>query len=228
MSKKHLLFLLLISLSFLRSFCHEDLLNKESPNTKKVKVEYDYQGLQASDSRWNKSSTEQTFSPTDIIIEVAGPGEMLTPVTMYLTSEMTVCEFFQYLDNFINRDYSVNNYPIYLQLANTIEMNNQWTPIVGQSNNWRFSNNPPYNCTGIRNYSFTFFGNIIHYQPGQNYQSLLNRTIAHELLHQVGNVWGDDAHLNHDNEPPKDHNKCVLWGVINEGYDFTDLGNTIK
>ncbi len=224
--RKILLFLVL-SLFFLKASCIEDLLNKEGPKTKKIKIEYDYQGLQNSEDRWNRVSTEQTFLPAEVKIEVASTVEKLTPVTMYLTSQMSDCDYFQYLDNFISRTYTTDIYPIYLQSANTIEMNYQWTPIMGLSNNWRFSNEPPYNCSGIRNYSYTYFGNIVNYNPGKNYQSLLNRTIAHELMHQVANVWGLDAHCNHDFSGNENCNECTLWIYINEGYDFSNLGNTI-
>lgn len=201
---RRILYLLVFSLFFVKWWCHDDLTNTESTDTKKAKIEYDYIGLQTSDDRLNRSSTEQTFSPAKVKIERASTVQRLTPVIFYFLSTNTDCENLQTLENYadINRTENITTYPIYLVLSNaTLKEDGEISDYVGLSNNSRLTD-----CSNLsRNWSFAWFGNIIHHNQNKNYQSLLNRTIAHELMHQVANVWGS----------------------INDGYDFSNLGNTI-
>jgi len=187
--------------------CNQSLYNEESPPSRKVKVEYDYRGS----DRWDPVSTEETFST--LKIEHTAP-QQLFDLDFQWFQGLTDCEKWDILENNMQRDHP--SYPIYLQQAQRLYEDGEVSRYMGFSNNWR-----QRDCQILtQNWSFLFYGNIEHYFPSPpfNRQSLLNRVAAHELLHQVANTFGYDAHYNHDINPPE---RCALWVYIDEGYEFT-------
>ncbi|HMQ70006.1 MAG TPA: hypothetical protein PKA90_13475 [Ignavibacteria bacterium] len=58
------------------------------------------------------------------------------------------------------------------------------------------------------NYSYVFIDNIDIEHGIYNQQSCYNLVANHELCHQIGNVWGDDAHVYHSAGDL--HNICAL------------------
>ncbi len=113
-----------------------------------------------------------------------------------------------YLDGFVSRTCTVSVDPFYLQLAKALQDEEGILSFtIGKAFNTRYS---PPNCTlniYPRNYSFVFYDNIALHYSNLNAQAIVNWTTAHELLHQIGNVWDADAHDVHDNTTPC---KCVL------------------
>jgi len=191
----------------------ENINNKESGSSHKIKVEYGYMG---SYDRWDPASTEQTFSPANVKVEV-GYEQSVTQSRMDVYSTWNICDLIDYLNDYVFRYVSTTNYPFYVQIAYSIYIDGVVWDVVGISNNWRYSR---WLCilNEHKNFSFIYFYNITYYNSGLEPQGLVNRTAAHELIHQVGNTFDDAEHWNHDNATPC---KCALWGNINECYNFS-------
>lgn len=179
--------------------------------TRNAKIEYDYEGLTSNWDRWNLDSCNKTFLKTGINIVKSSMVDILDTSTIILSSRFNVIE--ELGDSCIKRMRKFRsdtvNYPYYLNVSYYYKHSDSTLNISN---------------IGISSYnnllSFVFYKKLLNFYPELNSENqkkaLINSTIDHELIHQIGK-------MDHHNLHNGDTAKCI-FNTTNLGIQ-TDLTN---
>lgn len=167
-----------------------------------AKIEYDYN---INYNFFNIDSTKKTFKDPNttvpLNISTRGSASVITSSAIFTASSQN--DLLNQLVSYMNtyRSTDTVNYPIYLHMSHKATI--AGSPFAGVSYSRFFYNDK-------RNFSFVFSQNLqdilgVYYTQHEEYRKSANSfTISHELLHQMGIVFYEGCHYDHNNDT------CVL------------------
>ena len=175
-------------------------------NERAIKLEYDYQ---SGKDYWSPNSANNTFEESNVSVTYTD-GELVNRnFTFDVANENLIPQ--QVSDRVLNpTSIRGNIMPYYLIFGNKINITNG-------SVNAGYANAPGFDPNYLK-YSIVCYGKIQDFPTiyptttgSWNFQSVANWASAHELIHQVADIWGADLHTNHGSDPGS--NYCVGNGL---------------